>query len=237
MRFRLRASTAFLVLALSLGARARDAHAQQQASAGGDVETLERLHVETIDTRRALADAVLVAGLASIAGGAALMIPDAEDLAFRFAGINTAIFGAVNTVVGLFALHGIAREESSWESPEARAARRTPDGLVRARQHAATDERRESVGHAVNLGLDCAYLGVGGTAILASRLGVDHPSRWLASGVAIGIQAAFLIGIDFIGLSRSRYFHGAFVDGFTPSVSIVPTPTGSITQVGLSGTF
>jgi hypothetical protein len=207
------------------------------AVAGGDAEHLEQLHVASIHTRRLLADSVLVAGLVSVAGGAALIIPDADDQAWRFAGVNTAIFGAVNTVVGLLALSGIAREERAWESSEARAARRTPDGLVRARVHAALDERRESVGHAINLGLNCAYLGVAGTAVLASQLGVEHPNRWLASGAAIGFQALFLVGIDFIGLTRSHDYHRAFVEGFMPSVSIMPTPVGTETRIGLGASF
>lgn len=200
-------------------------------------EQLELLHAESIHTRRLLADSVLVAGLVSIAGGAVLIVPDADDQAWRFAGVNTAIFGAVNTVVGLLALNGIAREERTWESAEARTARRTPEGLVRARVHAIIDERRESVGHAINLGLNCAYLGVAGTAVLASQLGVDHPDRWLASGAAVGFQAFFLVGIDFIGLTRSSHYHRAFAEGFVPTLSVVPTPTGMETRLGFGMTF
>jgi hypothetical protein len=202
-----------------------------------EVEHLESLHVESIHTRRLLADSVLVAGLVSIAGGGALLVPDADDQAWRFAGVNTAIFGAVNTVVGLLALDGIAREERTWESSQARAARRTPDGLVRARVHAAVDERRESVGHAINLGLDGAYLAVAGTAVLASQLGVDHPDRWLASGAAIGFQAIFLVGIDLIGMTCSQRYHRAFVEGFMPSLSVTPSATGVETRLGLGASF
>lgn len=205
------------------------------------LETLEALHRESLATRRALADTVLVAGLVSLAGGAALVIPDGDDQAWRFAGINTALFGAVNTAVGLLALHGIGREERAWESGAARASRRSPGGLVRARMHAAIDERRESVGRAISLGLDCAYLGVAGTAILASQLDVDHEKRWLASGIAVGVQAAFLLGVDLIGLARSAHFHGAFVDGFSPSFAFVPASGaasyGSELRMGFGGAF
>jgi hypothetical protein len=205
--------------------------------AAPDVEAVEQTHRDAIQTRRVLADSVLVAGLVSVAGGAALIVPDANDQAFRYAGVNTAIFGAVNTVVGLLALNGIRNEERAWEADDARAARRTPDGLARARVHAALDERRESVGHAINLGLNCAYLGVAGTAVLASQLGVDHPKRWLASGAAIGFQALFLVGIDFIGLTRSAAYHRAFVLGLEPSLAIAPTPAGTETRLGIGGSF
>ena len=211
--------------------------AQRAPAVDGDVPEIERVHRESIATRRALADAVLIVGIGSAAGGAALLVADAEDQAFRFAGLNTAIFGAVNTVVALLALRGIAKEEDAWESPEASARRRTPGGLARARVHAALDERREATSHAINLGLDGAYLGVAGTAILASRLGVEHPSRWLGSGIAIGVQALFLVGVDFIGLRRAAGYHRTFVDGLAPAVSVLPSAAGAEVRLSAGGVF
>lgn len=208
-----------------------------------DAEGVERLHRDTIRTRRLLADSVFVAGLASVAGGGALIVPSGDDQAWRYAGANTAIFGIVNTLVGLLALHGIAAEEAVWESDELLAARRTPAGLAQARIHAALDERRESVGHAVNLGLDGAYLGVAATSLVASQLGVDHAKRWFASGIAIGTQAIFLVGVDFIGLARSQMYHRAFVESLMPTFSVAPaitpagTPSGTETRLGVGGTF
>ncbi len=199
-----------------------------------EVQELERVHGQSITTRRALADTVLVAGLVSVAVGGVLIIPDAEDQAFRFAGLNTALFGAINTVVALVALRGIAKEEDSWTSSEAAAARRTPDGLRRARAHAASDEQRESASHAINLGLGAAYLAVAGTAILASRLGVDRPNYWLGSGIAIGAQALFLVGVDFIGLRRASHYHRVFVDGLVPGISVGPSEGASGTQSSLT---
>jgi hypothetical protein len=227
-----------LIAALPL-AVASNASAQSiPPNAVSEAEGLERLHRESIHTRRVLADSVFVAGLVSIAGGGALLVPSGDDQAWRYAGINTAIFGVVNTIVGLLALHGIAAEEATWESDEGLAARRTPEGLARARIHAALDERRESVGHAINLGLDGAYLGVAGTAILASQLGVDHPNRWLASGIAIGVQAVFLVGIDLTGLTRSQIYHRAFVEGLMPTFSVTPAPNGATeTHLGVGGVF
>jgi len=201
--------------------------------APAEVDALEQTRRDAIQTRRVLANSVLVAGLVSVAGGAALMVPDSNDQAWRYAGVNTAVFGAVNTVVGLLALNGIRNEERAWETDDARAARRTPEGLARARIHAALDERRESVGHAINLGLNCAYLGVAGTAVLASQFGVDHPNRWLASGAAIGFQALFLVGVDFIGLTRSHGYHRSFVLGLEPSLAL----SGTETRLGVGGRF
>jgi len=228
---------ATLALIVAAPAAAQSESPSPAVPAASDVDALEALHRDTIHTRRQLADSVLIAGLVSAAGGAALMIPSADDQAWRFAGVNTAIFGVVNTVVGLVALHGIANEERTWESDEARGARRTPSGLARAKIHAVDDERRESVGQAINLGLDCGYLGVAGTAILASQLGVEHPNRWLGSGVAIGVQALFLVGVDLVGLTRSRSYHHAFVETLMPNFAIVPTATGSELRFGFSGRF
>ena len=99
------------------------------------------------------------------------------------------------------------------------------------------DERRESVGHAINLGLNCAYLGVAGTAVLASQFGVDHPRRWFASGAAIGFQALFLVGVDLLGLTRSQDYHRRHMLGIEPALAITPTSSGTETRLGLSGRF
>ena len=163
------------------------------------------------------------------------MVPNGEDLAFRFAGINTAIFGAINTFVALIALRGISQEEGEWESAPARASRRTPDGLARARVHASLDERREATSHAINLGLGGGYLGIGTAAILASRLGVDHPNRWLGSGVAIGGQALFLLAIDYVGLRRAAHFHRVFLEGLVPTIGALPS--GSELHMSFRGGF
>ena len=203
-----------------------------------ELDELERVRRDSLETRRVLAASVVVAGLVSVVGGGALVFVGGDDQAWRFAGVNTAMFGVVNTAVGLRALHGIAIERTTWESGEAHAAARlTPGGLDRARIHAVIDERRETVGHAINLGLAGAYLGVGGTAVLVSQLGIVHPNRWLASGVAIGIQAVFLLGVDFIGLTRSGSYHRGLVERFMPSLSIAPTSSGSEMRFAFKGTF
>lgn len=202
-----------------------------------EADDVEATHRDSMRTRRTLSDVVLVEGLGSLALGGGLIASDAEDQAFRYAGINTAVFGAVNVIVSLVALRGIAKEQESWESPEAAAARRTPAGLSRARIHAADDEHREGTSHAINLGLGAAYLAVGGTAVLASQLGVDHPNRWLGSGIAVGFQAIFLVGIDYIGLVRASHYHRSFIEGLAPSVAVVPSARGTDTFVSLTATF
>jgi hypothetical protein len=217
------------------------ARAEPEARASEDsspeVVSLEQIYRETLDTRSRLADAVLVDGLVGIVGGGALIVPTANDQAWRFAGINTASFGVVNTIVAGIARLGISSEQRAWESDAERAARRTPAGLARARLHAALDEHRESVAQALNLGLDCAYLGVAGTAIVASQLGVDHPNRWLASGLAIGSQSLVLIAIDLIGVMKSGGYHLRFLEGFVPSLSVAASAGGMEARLGASWGF
>jgi hypothetical protein len=202
-----------------------------------EVASIEQLHREAIAARRELADAVLVDGLVGIVSGGALIPLDANDQAWRFAGINTAAFGVVNSIVASIALLGIGREARTWESDAERAARRAPGGLDRARIHAVLDSRRESVAQALNLGLDCAYLAVGATAILASQLGVDHPNRWLASGTAIGVQSLILVAIDLVGVMGAGRYHERFLRGFATSVSVTSARTGTRGMLGFGGQF
>ena len=102
---------------------------------------------------------------------------------------------------------------------------------------ALDDEARESIGHAVNLGLDVAYAAVGATALAASYSGVDHPLRWRATGVAVGAQAIYLLGVDLYGLRQSSRFHGTLLDGLRPDVAFAPTASGVAIAAGVSGRF
>lgn len=184
-----------------------------------DAAALEQVHDESLASRRLLADVVLGVGLGSIAAGAALMVPSGDDLAWRFAGVNTAVFGVIDTAVALYALHGIGGEERTWNASAAER-RASPEGLAKARLHAAADERRESVGHAVNLGLDFGYLAVGIVMGAASQLGVDHPNRWLASGIAVGAESLPLVLVDVVGLGQSAKYHEGFLGGFAPLANV-----------------
>lgn len=200
-------------------------------------DALDAVHRSSICSRRAVQRAILVGGLASIGAGAALMVPDGDDLAWRFAGINTLVFGVVNTLVAIRALLGIAAEERAWEAERARAERRTAHGLARARRHAIADERRESVGHAINLGLDFAYAGIGGALVMASQLGVEHPDRWLASGVAVIIEAAYLGVLDLVGLLRSGSFFDRFLREIAPNLSVAQLDARTVASFGVAGSF
>ena len=196
------------VCAIAILSTASTTSAQTPADGGARPPALvavETLRHDALRTRRTLLTAVLVEGLVSAVGGGLLLIPDANDQAWRYAGINTAAFGVANAIIGAVALLGISEEEDfALEAPANEGAERRTARLLR---HALADERRESVGHAINLGLGVGYAAIGATAILASQFNVDNPDRWLASGVAIAVQAAFLIVVDLWGTESSGASH------------------------------
>lgn len=165
-----------------------------------DGAQLQELRQKSLETRRELQTSVFSSGIASIAIGVALSIPDDYDQGLRFAGLNTLGFGVVNTIVGGVALAGIA-EEAEWEASQ---APQTEDDRRRYADRALADESREAWGHGINLGLAGAYAAVGGMALAVSQLNVDHPNRWLGSGIAILTQAAHLATVDMVGSLMAR---------------------------------
>ncbi|MFO0549143.1 MAG: hypothetical protein U0271_12200 [Polyangiaceae bacterium] len=171
-----------------------------------EVARLAEIRRRSIAVRRSLNIGGLASGLISTAAGVAFMIPETPTNALRFAGLTTTIFGVIDTIVGAVALAGIERQEDEWE--ERRAPERTTGrGFREHVLHAMADERREALAHGINLGLAIAYAIGGGTAILASQLGVDQPQRWLASGISICGQAVMLVVLDALGTvdSSNRY--------------------------------
>lgn len=199
-------------------------------------DELRALRTASLDTRAALATSVVSAGVVSIVAGALLTIPDDYDQGLRYAGFNTLAFGAVNTVVGAIALVGI-EEERSWDGDPARTVEtQTPTGFARYRDHAVADESREAWGHGINLGLAAAYGAIGGVAIAASQLGVEHPNRWLGSGIAISAQAAHLLIVDLIGTWKARQYEDE-IRALAPSVSYDPASGDTRAGVALSQEF
>ena len=161
----------------------------------------------------------------SLHGGVALMVPEKDSGTARVAGANTLAFGGVNIIVGAIALAGIRSEEAEWEEDRA-AERETKRGFQRHLMHALADERREEVSHGINLGLGIAYAGGAIATTFASQFGVEHPQRWLASGVSIGAQAIFLIAIDSIGTVDASSQYKSIEQLAFSSLGISAGPTG-----------
>jgi hypothetical protein len=185
------------------------------------------LRAESLDTRRQLQTSVLTSGLVSIVAGVALAIPNDYDQGLRYAGFNTLGFGVINTIVGGVALYGINKEETDWESGAVEPSPQSPEDYRRYRDHALADESREAWGHGINLGLAGAYAAIGGMAIVVSQLDVDHPNRWLGSGVAIAAQAVHLAVVDLVGSAKAREFEERMRE-IAPAVSYDPANGNSV---------
>lgn len=162
-------------------------------------DPLDAAHQALARDRRRLMIALVTGGVASTVAGAGLTIPGDDDQAWRVGGALTLGFGVVNVAIGAIALAGAGKASRRWQAE-------------RSQRKALSDASRESVAFAVNLGLDAAYLVGGAMAITVSQLGVEHPSRWLAAGIATAVQAVFLLGVDLGGLLIARRAHARFLD-------------------------
>jgi hypothetical protein len=197
---------------------------------------LVALRKESLDTRRQLQTSVLTSGIVSIVAGVAMAIPDDYDQGIRYAGFNTIGFGVINTIVGGVALAGIDKEETDWESGSVEPEPSTPEDYRRYRDHALSDESREAWGHGINLGLAGAYAAIGGMAIVVSQLDVDHPNRWLGSGIAIATQAVHLAAVDLIGSAKARDFEERMRE-ISPAVSYDPASGNTVAGASFQTQF
>lgn len=225
MRSRGSVVTVGLVLLVWTSARGQGAEAALPESGAvptpallAELTALEPLHAESLAEKRRLMYAVLGAGVVSMVGGGALMIPDADDQAYRVAGGCAVVFGAIDAVIALTSLRGIRREATAWDRE--RPGRNNAAGLQKARGRWLAAERGEGVAYALNLGLDVAYLSSGLTAVVASQLGAEHPTRWLAGGLSVSVQALFLLGIDLAGLRQASRLQTRLLHDLVPGVSL-----------------
>lgn len=198
-----------------------------------ELAALEQLHAEAIADKKRLMYAVLGAGVVSLVGGGAMMIPDANDQAYRVAGGCAVVFGAIDAVIALTSLRGIARDARMWDGQ--RPGRGNAARLQQARARWLAAERSEGVAYSLNLGLDVAYLSSGLTAVLASQLGAEHPERWLAGGLSVSLQALFLVGIDVAGLLQSSRLQKRLLHDLVPAVSFTGAFAEPSVQLTLAG--
>lgn len=233
-------ATVGLVLLVSPSARGQGEQAARPASGAAPtpallagLTALEPLHAEALADKRRLMYAVLGAGVVSLVGGGALMISDADDQAYRVAGGCAVVFGAIDAAIALTSLRGIRREADAWD--QERPGRNNAARLQAARARWLAAERGEGVAYALNLGLDVAYLSSGLTAVVASQLGVEHPTRWLAGGLSVSVQALFLLGIDLAGLRQASRLQTRLLHDLVPGVSLAGAfsePAMQLTWVG-----
>ena len=56
--------------------------------------------------------------------------------------------------------------------------------------------------------------------MVASQLGMEHPTRWLAGWLSVSVQALFLLGIDLAGLRQANRLQTRLLHDLVPCVSV-----------------
>ena len=182
--------------ATAAGLAARDAHAQA---------TREPLAQRLFDVRTAnLAQdepqgyLLLSWGVSSVATGAVMGATGWGGERWRWFGVNTAVWGAINTAIAIPWVLSFARDRASITSDAAL----TGDAL--ATRHRASIDRssHQSVVYAINAALDVVYVTGGaiawwaGTQQTPNTFGSDF---LLGAGMAALTQGAWLLVFDGVG--------------------------------------
>lgn len=200
------------------------------------VEELERLHDEASREERALMQGLVGGALVSAGAGIALLTRDGDDQAFRVAGGVTLGIAALETAVGAMVLLQNGREQARWDgSRDERRA--SAEGYERAARHCIGEYRRKARGYRLMVGVDSAIIAAGAASAVVSRLGVEHPNRWLAGGLAVLAQGVLLLIVDSTGLLQSRRAERGFTGMIVPTASVVGDGTGMAVTAGVAGGF
>jgi hypothetical protein len=226
---------AIVALSLALGGEAFAEGPVLDPAFGRELDAFDTGEARTSRLKLRTMDALLAGGIVSTLAGAGLMASDRYDQGLRIAGGLSAGFGVVDLVLGAIAIPASVRAEHAFRAD--RPSRSTPRGLFEARRKAAADEHADATLFAINLGLDGGYVLAGLAAVTASQLGVDHPDRWLAGGLAVVVEGVFLAGIDLAGTTIAHRRHRAIVESLVPVLSVTPTPTGPKGSTGFAGRF
>jgi len=153
---------------------------------------LRELKLSIRDGRRTAGFWLLGVGLASTLGGATLAIAGHEQHALLAAGITTASFGVVNSLL-TFGLLDLSEAQLRRIESE-----RDPRQFAQLREAELVAQLESGQFFAVNTGLDVFYIATGALlcAIAAVR---SEPDRWeLGAGVATMGQGLFLLAFDIV---------------------------------------
>jgi hypothetical protein len=216
------------------------AHSDEAAPQASDALTrklldFERGHARTTRRKLGLMYAVVASGAASTAVGIGLLFDRSHDEAYRVAGGLTLGFGAINLLLGAAAIPGLLYGERAFE--KGHATRATPLGYATAERDEARAERRQTILFAVNAGLDGGYILGGLAAVLASRLGVDHPDRWLGGGIAMAVQGVLALAVDVTATTIASGRQAELLQSWTPTLVLTKTPEGTRASAGFTGRF
>lgn len=203
-----RIAVAVVASALSLVAATRTSNAQSLAVQSGVDPRAQRL----FDLRRAnLAQdepqgyLLLSWGLSSLTTGAVLGASGLGGETSRWFGVNTALWGAINTAIAIPWVLSFARERRDSSA----GLSRTGDVLVALHRDTVDRSRRQSLIYAINAAIDVLYVTGGaiawwaGTQQAQGSFGNDF---LVGTGVAAISQGAFLLVFDTVGwlLARER---------------------------------
>ena len=198
-------------------------------------EDFDRSHLRATRFDLHAMEVLTAGGALSTAVGVGLLTTDRYDEGLRIAGGITAGFGVVNLALGALGIWQAKRAERAYLASA--GARSTPQGLADAQRADLRKAQKDTVLFGINLGLDVGYVLAGSAAIIASQLGADHSSRWLAGGVATCVQGAFNVAIDLALVLNSNRHHRGVIDSLVPMVAVVPTPEGTRADFEVSGRF
>lgn len=179
-------------------------------------ETVSTLAADLYDAQQAHLWRVGGWGGANLIGGLALWLSTHRaDRPARWSfGGMTAGWGAVN--LGIAALGGLALDPPATTTAAALSAERTYHDLL-----------------LLNLGLNVAYMGVGGTMLAAGYRNVGHAPEWRGAGTALLIQGAGLLALDGVAFIASRSRLGELIQTATGAVSLHIGPSRVALAIGL----
>jgi hypothetical protein len=181
------------------------AAAQSDSPADVRAERLFQLRRANLSEDEPQGYLLLTWGVSSVATGAGLGASGLGGERVRWYGVNTILWGAINTAIAVPWVLSFARERRDAEGGLARRG----DALVRLHDETTARSRRQSTVFGINALIDVAYV-AGGTvawwAGLQQTQGSFAGDFLVGTGVAAVTQGAWLLVFDTVGwlLARGR---------------------------------
>jgi hypothetical protein len=178
----------------------RLAHAQSDSATSFEpaAERLYRLRLAHLAEDEPQGYVLLTWGVSSVATGAVLGASGIGGENVRWYGVNTIVWGAINTAIAIPWVLSFPRERREAEAGRARSG----EALVRLRSETTARSRRQSTVFGINALIDIAYVTGGAIAWWAGTQqdpGSLAGEFLLGTGVAAVTQGAFLLVFDAVG--------------------------------------
>jgi hypothetical protein len=217
--------TLSFALFLSCAVPASSAYAQSAAPSAAEIiravsdhpapttpspgHALMQARVESLQSERAHGFVLLAWGTGSMVAGGVLALSGVDGERGLATGVNTLVWGAVNTALAVPFLLAIPAEHAAAVRDETLSGA----ALAARREAAVTRARTQATVFAFNAWLDVAYV-VAGTFVCVLGANNIGPRPWMEGiGVSAISQGAFLLGFDIAGwvLAGQRAGHIARV--------------------------